>query len=191
MFFEARPAQAKGVGVVGIDPDTHFTSWVELNIDGTIVSMGQTDVDREASNSVALLFLARELEELSQEHQRHSPYTTAWIESQKPYMGMRNVQSLLLLAQATGMAFQTFHRAVQCPGPSLVLPQEWKGSVPKEAHQARIIKRSGLSATKKGRLYRVDWPFAWACNLITSRHSHLIDALGIAQYGLKVWKESL
>ena len=77
-------------------------------------------------------------------------------------------------------------RAIRMP-----TPQQWKGSVPKEIHQARILSRLGVPYdVVKGKTSGYCVPKvdglggAWAAPRAKGEWKHLVDAIGLALWGM-------
>ena len=181
------------VGVYAIDPDLHYSSLVGLSYSGQVVAVQQTDVPRQLKGPAAVVALWEALcEDFDDLGVIGSPIDRyLLLEDQVGYKGGRNVGSLILLAKAAGLAQAAASYELRPTVTKYAAPQTWKGNVPKSAHQPKIIKQSGLPATKRGLNYKIDWPspHEWASELPASRQSHIVDALGLALWGLRNLKK--
>ncbi len=177
------------VGIYAVDPDLHYTSLIGLDARGGMIALGQTEVPRSLTGSRAAVALDRELRTHAEgESGAALPARRILvIEDQRSYKGGKNTQSLIYLSRAAGIALSVFSQLLKPTHTLFVVPDEWKGSVPKEIHQERIVARSGLPAVKKGYKFKIEWPkpFEWARDLPATTQSHAIDALGIARWALE------
>lgn len=91
------------------------------------------------------------------------------IESQQFYRGQKGsvAADLINLAYETGRMYEKVHRVVCEDEYNLVLPNQWKGQVPKHIHNKRIIKKWGEVEPVLGKVP-------------SGQMNHLTDALGLA-----------
>lgn len=68
----------------------------------------------------------------------------------------------------------------------LPLPSQWKGSVPKEIHQARVLRKVGIEPKKgAGYCYPADPKVLKRWGFPKGSWKHLSDAIGLALWGLE------
>jgi hypothetical protein len=122
---------------IGIDPDLHTTAYAVVE-DGEVVYAGVVSGDRSLKGKDAAAFMARYL--VVQDG------LWAWakgdgqvaVEVPRIYPGAPSRPSDLMHLSLVAGAAIAASRAYYTP-----YPQAWKGSVPKEIHQARICKKLG------------------------------------------------
>lgn len=95
-------------------------------------------------------------------------------------------RDLMLVQAVSGAAVGS---AAACGLPVLYpRPQEWKGEVPKRIHQARILSKLGLAYRTRGNQregYCVpSSPWPGVRTGADEPYKHLVDAAGLALYGL-------
>ena len=178
--------------VIGVDPDMHKSAWFEVTIrpNGLIEPehCGIWSVSRELAGVGAILRLSSVIyRERTLNIHRFTP-DVAVIEGQQVYRGKTNPVSIMYLAQAAGLILGGFapNSFTRLRMPT---PNEWKGSVPKQIHQARVAKKLGWSGKVRGgkdpyfvpdvpRPLQERWgkinPGDW---------KHLMDAAGLAIWG--------
>jgi hypothetical protein len=107
----------------------------------------------------------------------------AMVEGQKVYANDKksNPASLIKLARSSGIACAYLARSPRCKGITIALPQEWKGSKQKHAHQAHILKQLGQVPVVKGSgTSRYCVPKDDFLNLSQTEYKHVVDAIGMA-----------
>lgn len=171
---------------LAIDPDLHHAG-VALVEDGTkllavrcpkIASHfrgGDAVVQMAGSMSIALAELISEYGE---------PDICA-VESQESYLGSRvKPQDLIHLGQAAGGAVYMLRALMLTARIELPRPVTWKGSVPKDIHQKRILRCLGIpfeSGSKPTKILKL--PEGIGFEGIKRAHlTHVIDAMGLASW---------
>ena len=97
-----------------------------------------------------------------------------------------DAQDLIMLAQAAGICMA----AARCVWPRAGMftpePADWKGSIPKEVFTRRLISRMklGQGPTIRRRCAITYNGAEISERLPASKHTHAIDALGLARWGL-------
>lgn len=165
---------------IGIDPDTKTTGIAIIHPNGQIElrlarSKGRFADDRFPGMAAALLCelpLARF--ELSQPGMKLEPVAAVEFQHIRP-RGEKNPNSMMGVQAVAGMAVTALIARKVCPGDILTpLPVDWKGSIPKEVHQRRILREAGLHE---------DSPEFHG--IPKSMRQHVIDALGLAMWARK------
>lgn len=153
---------------LGIDPDLHHTGVAVLGPEEGIVCTAL--VHGRAKGEQANILMAESIARvINDDYARHDCYMryVAVVESQRIRPGSKvNPQDIVMLAQAAGAAVGACVRFIPTADISLVEPQDWKGSIPKEAHHAVIRDHFGLTEGQFGK-----------------HESHLLDAIGLAAWG--------
>ena len=172
---------------VGCDPDTKHQAFGSINLDGTEVNAWVI----KSSNSDELTQCRAHLAESGAE--LYDDFI-AMVEGQKVYAGDKksNPASLIKLARSSGLGCMYLANSQHCKGIQIALPQEWKGSVQKHAHQAQILKSLGQEPIIKGsgtNKYAV--PKEDFLNMSMTEYKHCIDAIGMAMRLRKdyLWKQ--
>lgn len=152
---------------VGVDPDTKSTGIAIIFGEGEIrlrlaEAKGRLMKDRLHGMALDLL------------HEMPCVLSTSVIviEWQHIRRSERNPNSMMGVQAVAGMALAAAaakNRGVAGARFLTPLPSEWKGSVPKEIHQQRILKKAGLTHDS---IELRDIP--------VSKRQHVIDALGMA-----------
>ena len=177
--------------VLGIDPDLDTTAYAAAR-DGRIECVGVVRVKK-----------GRGLEGLVTElcaHMDNVPADLIVVEGQQIYQGMRQrPDDILRLAQFAGVAAGLAAAQSGCFRVLMPRPQEWKGSVPKPIHQARVLTRLGWAYEQKGPPpkrragkmehagYCVPTNVPRDVDLYDVRPSdwkHIVDAIGLALWGV-------
>ena len=170
---------------IGIDPDLHNLGLAIVDAEGDVAHVevirvpksyvGELAVQKmiyELSGRIAVLSMSFPPDDLK-----------AVIEGQQIYSGTGQARpdSLLLLAQVAGAAAAVL--APHCTSLVIPRPRKWKGSVPKPIHQARVLGRMGW-AYKKGQVYTIPTnPPKHLTKLKPEEWKHVVDAIGLAQWG--------
>ena len=176
---------------VGIDPDTK-TSAIALMEDG---QLKEVKIIKGNGLQAQVKGLGEFLGEGGFEYHRYKHYV---IESQQIYAGgTKNPGSILKLAHVAGGLLGVVSESGWLDRFSFPTPREWKGSVPKQIHQARILSRLGWEYKKSGTVkagycYPVGTVFKEAKQNIEGAQGlkrtdwkHLVDAIGLAMWGEK------
>lgn len=190
---------------VGVDPDLHHSALAAVDETGQKVwALLITEVDSKFKEQTAAVELARKLAgQISCLKNMPSDVTAFAVEAQEiSYTAKsgKNPRSILHLAPATGMWLLAGHQA--WPGAAVFnpLPQAWKGSVPKQIHQARILTAIGWQYERVGKDHSTGYcrPTPGGrgdeqmIEDVTARHGkavwkHLVDAIGLALWARDEW----
>ena len=175
--------------VLGIDPDLHTTAiagYCTLRKQVTLLSVVRvppTFKDRSAA-----IKMCREVEGMLFDE------TRVVVEGQSVrYTSKKgaNPQDIVHLAMVAGACIQRAEQdgaqEILCP-----LPSEWKGTVPKHIHQARILSELGWPYETIGRSTKAyarpasgfEGVFG-AETLNKGDWKHVVDAIGLAMWGAK------
>lgn len=167
---------------LGIDPDMHDMPVAEVDETGKLIRIEIARVSKSLTGREALLAM----NEVVKCTYAGDP-TVLTVEGQELYQfgesKTKNPKSIMFLATVAGMALQWFSaRKYYFP-----TPQEWKGSVPKQIHQARVLSRMGVEYEKAGtQANGYCYPEELSIGSVTLRQGdwkHAVDAIGLAQYG--------
>jgi len=100
----------------------------------------------------------------------------------------RNCGACQVLLTIFGVAVDDFELISQ----KLIAPVKWKGSIPKDIHQARVLKKLGWGYVKKGGKS----PYCIPKNppdqfkhLKAGEWKHLVDAIGMAMWAKEVYEK--
>lgn len=171
--------------ILAVDPDLHNTAWCVL--DNARVYGGVLSISKSLKGDDAVCAMAESLQRLA-----HVPWIDVCdvylVESQELHrMHKAAPKDILRLAQVAGAALATVSH--QQPGGAivrLVSPQEWKGQVPKEIHQARVCKRLGWEFTTKAGYCVPNEKHLEDFGVVNlSDWKHLLDAIGLALWWAK------
>lgn len=174
---------------MGIDPDMHTLPIVVIDYNGTLNHIQVIDVAPKITGREALVQMVKQL---------HSRYRgpipdVLTVEGQELYQfgpsKTKNPKSIMFLATVAGACMERFTHAHDIYFPT---PQEWKGNVPKQIHQGRILGRMGIEYTKHGSKEDGYCAPISGDNFGITRHAqwkHIVDAIGLAQWGLTQFKE--
>lgn len=169
--------------VLGVDPDTQATGFALVHMDRGPLAIGVMDHGAKVTGvnaAHAQLALAGQLLQLPVQPD------LVVVEYQQHYKETKtNANHLMLLSMITGGVAALFaHTGFRVLTP---LPREWKGTVPKGIHQKRILKKLGWDFEDKGKnkppvpVYPPSLP---AKGDVAKGHKEVVDALGLAQWGL-------
>lgn len=168
--------------VLGIDPDLHRTGWALVESNPlTLKQVGIASTPTKFKNEEAVIHM-RDAIPLSLP--QDIAYHLAIVESQEVYFAKAkaNPNNLILLAQVAGIcAAATRSAALWMPRPG-----SWKGQVPKDVHQDRILRSVGLNPVRcKSYCFPSPLPNCPIINLNSqSDWKHVVDAIGLACWGI-------
>lgn len=167
--------------ILGVDPDLHATSFVWLGSNGVLdvrvarvpkKIVGDEAVDAMCDVLAGMDLLRTALPDLVVVEGQHI------VRGEK---GTKNPVDILRLAQVAGAASCAARRAYRSTKTIRPTPAEWKGQVPKEVHQARVLRDQGWGTMEAGlAALGTRWP-----EVTTREWLHVVDALGLAQWGRK------
>lgn len=179
---------------MGIDPDMHQMPVVVVDETGKLCHVQIVEVDKKLTGREALVEMVNKLQLTDLSESFESAVCATTIEAQEIYQfgasKTKNPKSIMFLATVAGAAMQRFgFDTLYFP-----TPQEWKGNVPKQIHQARVLGRIGISYTKVG---TQESGYCMPCILDVSQFNvgkasnwkHVVDAIGLAQYGREKFLE--
>jgi hypothetical protein len=118
----------------------------------------------------------------------------AVIEGQQVYKDDKksNPADMITLARSSGISANFLaNQHIGCSDLIFALPQQWKGSISKHAHQAKILTDLGQEPVVKGkgnRRYCVPKEDFLGMNM--TQYRHVIDAIGLAMWlrGQYLWE---
>lgn len=192
------PQEALGshFAVLGIDPDTHNTGLAFLRQTPLIGTDRRVDVrvarvPKDVTGFEAAVRMAHEVDwELSRD--RLPLCCLIVVEGQDLYRGgehaTKNAESIVRLAFAAGGVASVARRHCGSPHVMVPSPQEWKGSVDKQAHQGHTYRRMGWEFEKRGTGksgYAVPINPDVRGEINPGDWKHVGDALGLALWGLE------
>lgn len=173
---------------LGIDPDMHDMPVAEVDEAGKLIEIHLMRVPKSITGREALI------EMTSQIHKsciRFQEYEAITVEGQEWYQfgpsKTKNPKSIGFLATVAGGALTAFGGCGACRK-YFPTPQEWKGSVPKQIHQARVLARMGVEYEKTTNQHGTGYCFPkgfaiGSIKLSKGDWKHAVDAIGLAQYG--------
>jgi hypothetical protein len=165
---------------MGIDPDMHTLPIAVVDQAGKLVHVHVARNDKKLTGREALISMSKVLAFTS----AISEIAALTVEGQEIYQfgagKTKNPKSIMFLATVAGMCLNRF----MVPDTYFPTPQEWKGNVPKQIHQARILGRMGLEYQTKG-AQNDGWclPSVKIEGIKDSDWKHAVDAIGLAQWG--------
>lgn len=192
---------------IGIDPDLHTIPMVFLGDEDLPVTIFQINVDKKLKGTRCIIELAKTLGERCEDMmsgQDKLNIRAVAVENQSmkqaEKIGARK-EDILHLGQAAGMMLlivSTVTDNLYFPG-----PQQWKGTVPKQIHQARVCNRMGWRYSKAAGYvvpeieFGTDYVFA-GLNAKTLQveekvpnkgdWKHIMDSIGLALYAKDVYE---
>jgi hypothetical protein len=158
---------------LGCDPDSRNMAYAVVDQKGTVVEAWTVDhkSDPLDQSNVHRYF----------PHKTNEPFV-AVVEGQKVYKDDKksNPDSLITLARASGIACSWIASNPACQDIVIALPQEWKGSKKKAAHQHHIWTSIGEHPRIHGK-----GNHAYCCpdeyrGMKPTKLKHLGDAIGLA-----------
>ncbi len=157
--------------ILGIDPDTHNTGICLHRPNGGCL-LDLAHVKHKYTGTRAVIEMAIRLDDVIDNLCRNRDIKLIIIENQEAYIGRGSVPNrLLVLAQVTGACISLctkYSSNILCPK-----PKEWKGQVPKDIHNKRVLEKMGTSEDDLFKGNPIPKP---------QRH-HVIDAIGLALWG--------
>lgn len=165
---------------LGIDPDLHATGLVVLSSDPGgkpgILMACTLRVSKTLKGCAAARMMASEIAHFFRgRFATQILLTVAVVEGQRLYPGAKSHQrpeDILHLGQVAGAALASIWGfgppACEVHFPT---PNRWKGSVPKDIHQARTMSK-------------IDDPQGLLAGIPKTHLTHVIDAAGLALWGL-------
>ena len=174
---------------VGIDPDTHATSFAIADLDRVYaVDVAKVGSKYRGADAVVQMSAAISETVMRMFTALEGPFEI-YVEGQKVYSRQQraNPNAIVTLAQVAGAAIN----ATQVWGPTeLVLPQDWKQQQPKVTNQGRTYRHFGWNYTsktpKRGDGYCIpQCEEAAKFKQSDSSWRHIADALGIALWAAK------
>jgi hypothetical protein len=180
--------------VIGIDPDMHRPGIGVLDFDdGSLLAVGCPKIATGLTGQEAIEEWANSgrglLRGLLQSLKEPCVRAIA-VEGQEIVSSAKrgaNPGDLLRLATIAG--FLVAEAGYECKHETYFpLPQRWKGSVPKDIHQSRILSRLGILSQKRAG-YSAPAPSGFAnvlgaSDLNVSDWKHVVDGIGLAAWAI-------
>lgn len=162
---------------IGCDPDTKHSAYAVVDEEGKVVDAYTIESDGSISDLVSKHAYDIKMNLWSTDGQD----AIAYIEGQVVYKNdaKSNPADLIKLARASGVS--AMYLAQITNDITVLDPIQWKGTVPKHIHQARILKELGYESENiqaKGSAYCI--PTVNFLNLTKTQYKHVIDAIGLA-----------
>lgn len=174
--------------VLGVDPDLHSCAIVVASFSPGeapyVESAGIASVSSKLKGLEASSKMAEVLASYFDKLARQVQWDLWIVEAQQVYPGKAfRAADLIALAVVSGAAVASSQAAMpSCAGRGrLVLPSEWKGQVPKQVHQARILRRAGMEFEAANGYCVPSLP--WGQGLKKASYKHLVDAFGLCLFG--------
>lgn len=174
---------------LGIDPDLHSTGFAFVSTKGVLYA-GTVTVSREMKGAEAAVEMARNLA-AAFELVDYAPQVTV-VEGQQLYDGPgkrhRRPQDIVHLANVAGAALGCVYARFPSTVGMLPKPRDWKGTINKGLKQRHILESLGVKAIHdEETALPIEVP-SWGTHIRKSHWSHVIDALGLAQWGLTAYR---
>ncbi len=176
---------------IGCDPDTHACSFALVDDQDNVIELACCKVPDKLTGLDAVVAMGHALSNfwLQYGHLHSMAYA---VEAQEVAYTARqkgaNPRSLILVANVAGMALQAGMRSCLEVRPYMPYPSQWKGSVPKQIHQGRILDRLGCDFERVGKDPSTGYcrptsgteRWAGAEELNKGDWKHVVDAIGLA-----------
>ena len=168
----------------GVDPDMHNMPIAVVDEAGVLQYVRVVEVPKKITGRPALVEM---MKQTLMSGPLPLPLAGLCVEAQEIYQHgsgkTKNPKSIMFLATVAGIAMTTFNDFLTMT--YFPTPQEWKGSVPKQIHQARVLSKMGIGYNKHG---TVEDGYCWPVGLcqfdVKPAHwKHVVDAIGLAQWG--------
>jgi hypothetical protein len=183
---------------LGCDPDLHTLSVAVIKDDGGLPVLDRILIVKQkgSKGDAAVLDMVAAMQRMPFAYDLAGESVVA-VESQDvSYTGRTNaarVSDLVNLAHIAGAVCQKFQ--VLAPRAMLLpKPQAWKGNVPKDIHQCRVLKRLGIAFHMKGG--QDPYPVPTDTRLLAAGDKindgdwkDINDSIGLALYARDWWKK--
>lgn len=177
---------------LGFDPDLHH-SGIAIVENGKLLMVALTSAHHTAKGRRAAV---ENIASAAGIAWPNDEIDRAVIECPQIYRGGKNKADpadLINLALVSGGASDLIKRIYPGAAQGFVLPQEWKGTIPKMIHHKRICEDLGLKYTTDARDTRVipTWPTDTVVigTITPARAQHVLDACGMAVWASKLAAE--
>ncbi|MEM7311343.1 MAG: hypothetical protein AAF682_32050 [Planctomycetota bacterium] len=163
---------------IGIDPDTKATG-IAVVEDGKVIRVATATVPAKWDIDKRTRAMVKRLHEVLTELKAHVPHLDrAVVEGQMVYPRERTrPNDLIPLAQIAGAA-EAYIGLLWNVDVIAPKPRDWKGQVPKDVHQRRILARVGLTNGLDG--------VPGAESMTRTQRGHVVDAVGLALWGAEL-----
>lgn len=172
---------------LGVDPDLHNCGFAFVRGDRVLYA-GCVTVPTKVKGAEAAVAMSRNFA-AALEVVPYRPEITI-VEGQQLYDAPgkrhRRPQDIVHLANAAGAVVGAAHISYPSTKIHLPKPNAWKGSIAKGVKQGRILKCAGIEDFKCSEASALPMTIpAWGKHIRKSQWTHVIDAIGLAQWGLK------
>ena len=175
---------------LGVDPDLHNTGWalVESGDSPVVLAVGVAKVSGRYKGTDAIVRMSKSFYSSVLISDLDDPDLVV-VEGQEIYVGKSKARhsDILSLAQAAGVCLGLL---AHCYPSLLPKPKEWKGEVPKQTHQSRVLQKlhgdwtwEKIGSQKDGYCNVTSAP-SHLSTLNKTAWKHVIDAIGLACWGL-------
>ena len=172
---------------LGVAPDTKTLAWAVVTQD-RVLRVGVVRHSPKSREESILSLTALAVPAMI----ANSMPDIAVVEGQQVYYGSSTPPSdLLKLARITGGVEGQLHMVRPGMPVCVPLPTTWKGQVPKPIHQARVLAKYGILYEQLSEYSRPAGcakaaQIQGADKLRPSDWKHVVDAIGLAAYGLSI-----
>lgn len=181
---------------IGVDPDLHHTG-VALLDENKVLFVRCISIFQKYKGSEASLQMSLALCRPWFDRMINNAYVV--VEGQELYLGggTKNPRNILHLSQVAGACIVTAqNQALAIDGNYFPVPSKWKGQVPKQIHQARILQKldwgyKKIGAVLDGYCYPIDEDGLAKDGMPKTHWKHVVDAIGLAQWGKEQYEKEL
>ncbi len=174
---------------LGIDPDLHHTGLAVVDEFGRVLGVECVCLERKYTGEEAVVKMSRAIGAVIGMIRDHTPgVNNVIVEGQTiSFKQTADPDSIIKLAHVTGACVGAANELLEC-NVRIPKPREWKGQVPKQIHQQRVLdhlswKYELHGSPKNGYASPVDPPVGK--KLKATHWKHVVDAIGLAQWGRK------
>ena len=179
--------------VIGADPDLKSPALAMMDVlTKEVLMVGKVKVEEKATEHAGVVACVNASRGCFRDMLAQADQPTVLaiaVEGQEIVYTARsggNPRSIMFLAAAAGgMLAEASYETENVLFPS---PKDWKGDVPKQIHQARILGRLGFEVEKRGKDAKTGYCVPIGCKamgasaLNTGDWKHVSDAIGLAEW---------